>query len=153
LALGVREAPVGGGAEAAHLARDRRAGLLLPLPDAPDESVAAEVAPALALAFELPLDDDLGCDSRVIRADDPVCIVAAQAVVADQSVHQGLLERVPHVQRAGDVGRRQLDAVGSARRSAGLCEVAARLPDGVPALLDLVRVKALCEFHLQVETK
>ena len=36
--------------------------------------------------------------------------VAAHPVHADERVHDRVLERVPHVQRAGDVRRRQLDA-------------------------------------------
>ena len=69
-------------------------------------------------AFELLLDDDLRRDAGVVGADLPQRVVAAHAVVADQHVHQRVLERVPHVQRAGDVGRRQLDAVRRGARRA-----------------------------------
>ena len=46
----------------------------------------------------------------MVGADLPQRVVAAHPVVPDHEVHQRLLERMPHVQRAGDVGRRQLDA-------------------------------------------
>src|SRR5262249_37892826 len=74
-------------------------------------------------------------------------VVAAHAVIADERVHQRLLERVPHVQRAGDVRRRQLDAV---RRlvMVAVAEVPARLPAPVPALLDRRRLEALVEHYL-----
>src|SRR5690606_37248954 len=55
---------------------------------------------------------------------------AAHAVVAHQRVLQRVLERVPHVQRAGDVGRRQQHRVGRAR-AAGLEQ-----PRGLPALVE-----------------
>ena len=62
--------------------------------------LAPEVVAALAFRFELALDHDLRGDAGVIGADHPVGVEAAHAVVADQRVHQRLLERVPHVQRA-----------------------------------------------------
>ena len=73
----------------------------------------------------------------------------AHAVVARERIHQRLVETVPHVQRAGDVGRRQLDAeilfLGGVE--SGL-EVAGVLPGGIPAGFDVFRVKTFCEFHL-----
>jgi hypothetical protein len=39
--------------------------------------------------------DDLGGDASVVGADHPVGVEAAHAVIADQRVHQRLLERVP----------------------------------------------------------
>ncbi len=72
--------------------------------------LAPEVASRLAFGLQLILDDDLRRDAGVIGADLPKRVVAEHAVVADQDVHQRLLERVPHVQRAGDIGRRKLDA-------------------------------------------
>jgi hypothetical protein len=46
----------------------------------------------------------------VVGARLPQRVVAAHAVVARQRVHDGLVEAVAHVQRAGDVRRRQQDA-------------------------------------------
>ena len=59
--------------------------------------------------LELALDDDLRRDAGMVGARHPQRVVAAHAVVARQRVHDGVLERVPHVQRAGHVRRRQLD--------------------------------------------
>jgi hypothetical protein len=86
--------------------------LLLPVPDAPDEGTAAEVATGLSLGFELPLDHDLRSDSCVIGPDHPVGIESAHAVIPDERIHEGLLECVPHVQGAGNVGWGQLNAIG-----------------------------------------
>ena len=146
LSLGVGVLPVGRGTEAAHLPRDGRARLLLPSPDALDEFLAPEVVAALALFLELALDHDLRGDAGVVGADHPVGVEAAHAMEADQRVHQGLLERMAHVQRAGDVRRRQLDAV---RRFAVIvmAEVAARFPALVPALLDRRGIEALVQHY------
>ena len=73
-----------------------------------------EVGALLALRVELALDDHLRGDAGVIRAGLPQRVVAPHAVVAGERVHQRVLERVPHVQRAGDVRRRDDDAIGRA---------------------------------------
>ena len=140
--------PVGRGAEAAHLLGDGVAGIFLPLPDFFDELLAAEVVARDALCIELAFDHDLRGDARVVGARLPQRVVAAHAVVARERIHQGLVEAVAHVQRAGDVGRRQLDAeiVFLGGVEAGL-EVAGVFPGGVPAGFDVFRVKTFGEFH------
>jgi hypothetical protein len=93
-------------------------------------------------------DDDLGGDAGVVGARLPQRVVAAHAVVARQRIHDRLVEAVAHVQGAGDVRRRQQDAeiVGPGGVESG-GEIAARLPDRVPAPLDVGRFEALGEFH------
>ncbi len=141
--------PVAGGAEPAHLARDRRARFLFPLPYPLDERVTPDVAARGAFRFELALDHDLRGDAGVVGARLPQRVVTAHAVIAGERVHQRLLERVPHVQRPGDVGRRQQDAVvvGIPLVEAGL-EIAAVLPDRIPARLDRRRLETLGELHV-----
>ena len=80
-----------------------------------DEFLAPEVVARFAFRLELALDHHLGGDAGVVGARLPQRVVAAHAVVAGERVHERVLERVPHVQRAGDVGRRQHDAVGCGR--------------------------------------
>ena len=95
---------------------------------------------AVALEREIARNHHLGGDAGVVYAHLPQRAMAAHAVVADQRVLQRVLERVAHVQRAGDVGRRQQDAVGGAvalRR-----EYAARFPFGVEAGFEGFRVVA-----------
>jgi hypothetical protein len=128
--------PVRRGAEAAHLAEDRGARFLLPLPDLLDEFFAAEVVARNLLRVELAFDHDLRGDAGVVGARNPGGVMAEHAVVARQAVHDGLVERVAHVQRAGDVRRRQLDRE---RRLAGIhagCEITALFPLGAPVFLD-----------------
>ena len=112
-----------------------------------DELLAAQVVARLALLLQLALDDDLRGDAGVVGAGHPVGVVAAHAVVADQRVHQRLLEGVAHVQRAGDVGRRQLDAVGGRAAVAAGANQPRGFPARIPAALDRVRIEALVQRH------
>jgi len=102
-----------------------------------------------SLLLELALDHDLGGDAGVIGAGLPQGVETAHAVIARQRVHQRVLERVAHVQRARDVGRRQQDAeaVGIGFVEAGL-EIAALLPNPVPTAFDRRRLKTLGERHV-----
>ena len=147
LTFGVGIVPVGRGTEASHLTRDGRARLLLPCAHLRDERIAPEFRTARTPGLELTFDDDLRRDARVIGPDDPVGVEPPHAVIADQHVHQRLLERVTHVQRAGHVGRRQLDAVSVALLVfvRAMTKVTARLPDRIPVRLDRMRLEALGE--------
>ena len=62
-----------------------------------------------ALRIELAFDDDLCRDSGVVGARLPQGVLTLHAVIAGQRVHQRLVEAMPHVQRAGDVGRGEQD--------------------------------------------
>jgi hypothetical protein len=135
--------PVDRVAQAALLLRDGVSRLRLPFPDARDEGFAADVMPVFAFGIELTLDHHLRRDARVIGAGLPQHVVARHAMLARQGVHQGVLERMPHVQRARDVGRRDHDAIRLA--SAAGRKPAILLPSLIDALLDVARVVSL--FH------
>ena len=143
--------PVSRGAEAAHLALDRVAGVLLPLPHLLDETFAPQRVARVAVAFlrEIARHHHFGGDAGVVAAHLPQGVVAAHAVVADQCVLQRVLERVAHVQGAGDVGRRQQDrkslsflAFARWLADSARLEHAAALPLLVQAGLELGRVVA-----------
>ncbi len=139
--------PVHRRAHASKLPRDGASGVLLPVPYPAQERLAADVVPRDALGVELALDHDLSGDTGVIGARLPERVCAPHAVVADQGIHDRVLERVAHVQAAGDVGRRDHDAVGlalAARR-----EVAVLLPGLVPGLLDGLRVVGFIHTWLE----
>src|SRR3989442_11181832 len=90
------------------LQRDPVSRLLLPSPDAAEELLAAQVVARLALApLQLALDHHLGGDPRMIDPGHPAEVEAAHALVARERVLDGGGERVPQVQRAGDVRRRK----------------------------------------------
>ena len=129
--------PVDRVAEAAHLGVDRAARLLFPSPHALEEGFAREVGALDALRVELPLDQHLRGDARVVGPRLPQHRAPEHAVIAAESVHQRVLERVPHVQRSGHVRRGDHDAVGSA--SPTRREPAVRLPALVDAPLDCPR--------------
>ena len=98
------------------------------------------VAPARLLPLhQLALDHHLGGDAGVVGAGLPQHVAAAHALEAAQDVLQRVVERVPHVQRAGDVGRRDDDAIGLGAAPLGPAgaERARLLPGGVDAALDL----------------
>ena len=124
--------PVTRGAEAAELARNRTARLFLPRPDALQEGLAAHGA-AIGLVFLLKqaFHHHLGGDAGMVGAGLPEHVLAAHPLETDQDVLDRVVERVPHMERAGDVGRRNDDGERfRIRLTAGL-EKAARLPFGI----------------------
>ena len=139
----VKALPVKAVAQAAHLIEDGAARNFLPVPDAFDELLAAELATVDAFLLQLALDHDLRGDAGVIGARQPERVVAHHAVVAHERVHDGLVEGVPHVQDAGDVGRRKLDAKARFLGVETSVEVAALLPDRIPARLNVGGLEAL----------
>ena len=84
-------------AEDAHLPLDRPAGMGLPLPDALDEFLAAQVATAHAFKRELIFDDLLRGDSGMICPREPQHAVAGHPTPSRQRVLQGVVERVANV--------------------------------------------------------
>ncbi len=145
--------PVHGVAQAAHLAGDGAAGLRLPLPDFVDERVAAVVVAGFAFfRGDLALHHHLGGDAGVVGARLPQGVFALHALVADHGVHDGLLERVAHVQAAGDVRRRDHDAEAFLAFVAVRLEIALLFPVLVQRLFDMFWVVcgvelAVCLFH------
>ena len=130
-----------------HLLRDRRPGFLLPLPHPVVERRAAEVVARFPLRLQLLLDHDLGCNAGMIGTHLPKRVIATHAVIADHQIHQRVLERVPHVQRAGHIGRRELDAERRGARLHRRLEEPVRFPEWIPLRLDGVRFEAFGEIH------
>jgi hypothetical protein len=148
--LGVhREAlarPVDRCAEPPHLTNDRVPGALLPFPHARDEPLAAERLARSALALEEALYDHLRRNTCVIGAGLPQHVAPPHPVIARERVHDRVLERVAHVQRAGDVRRRDHDAIR--RPAARRREIARRFPARVVLRLDLLRPIVLLHGRL-----
>ncbi len=142
--------PIGRGAQPAHLAGDGGTGVLLPLPDLLQEFLPAQVMAAHLLRVQLPFDDDLRGDAGVVGTRLPQGVVAAHAVVAGEGVHEAMLKGVAHVQGAGDVGRRQQDAIEGVALLPAHAVVAGAFPVGVPAFLDVVGFEGFGEFHAAV---
>ncbi len=130
--------PVDGVADALHRGEDGAAVVLAPLPDALDKGFATEGLARGALGGELALDEHLRGDSGVVCAGKPEGGFAEHAVPADENVRLGVLEHVPHMQIAGDVGRGQQDGEGARAGGAGRWG-----PDFEEALVDPVLCPAL----------
>ena len=128
------------GAERAQLLEDRPSRLFEPRPRALDERLAPEVLARLPLCGELLLDHVLGRDAGVVVPGLEERVEAAHPVPADQDVLDRAVERMPEMELAGHVRRREADRVGGAR-IVGLGVVEALvLPGPLPTLLDAVRV-------------
>ena len=140
--------PVAGRAEPLQLIDDDAAALGLPLPDPLEKFGAADVAPARLLPLhQLPLDHHLGRDPGVIGARLPQHVAAAHPLEAAENVLQGVVERVPHVQRARHVRRRDHDGERrriAALRASGLKRTAV-LPDTGHAVFDVGRLVVLLD--------
>ena len=139
--------PVDGVAKTLHLLEDVSAVLLLPLPDAFEEGLAADVLAFLALAGQLALHHHLGGNAGVIGSGEPHGILAQHALPAGEDVHFGVVEHVSHVQAASDVGRRQQEGidVGAVGGGCGMEEVLAD-PVGSPASFNLGGIVNLWQF-------
>ncbi len=105
--------PVNGITESSHLSGDGAAGLFLPLPDFIDESFASVILTGfLFLCSNFSFHHHLGCNTGMVGTCLPQCIVTVHSSVADQRIHDGLLEGMTHVQTAGYIRRWQHDTVG-----------------------------------------
>ncbi len=138
--------PVDRVAEPAHLAEDLPPELGLPLPHPLHERVPAEVVAGQALLGELAFDDVLGGDAGVVHAGQPQGVEALHPAPADEDVLDGVVERVAHVQGAGDVRRRDDEGVGRGVGLAAGGEVAALDPPLVEGALHLGRNERLRKF-------
>ena len=127
---------------------DGAAGFGFPFPHLADEVFAAQVVAADALFGQLALHHNLGGDAGVVGAGNPAGVVALHAVVAGQAVHDGLVEGVAHVQGAGHIGRRQLDAKGRFAEVHVRLEIAGAFPARVPMVFQITRFEAFGKFHV-----
>jgi len=147
-----RAVPVAGGAELAELAEDDAAVLVTPGGGRLDELLAAEVVARLAFLLpEFLLDAGLGGDAGVVGAGEPEGGLAFLSGAADHDVLQRVIEQVPHVQDAGDVGRWDHHRERFAGRVDLTLETAGRDPAVVPLLLDALGFVRFGDFSHRKE--
>ena len=96
-------------ADAPELEHDLAAVLAEPLPYPLFEGLAAEVLTGLPFRGEVLLDRVLRRDAGVVEPGLEEHVEALHAPHPDQRVGEGQLQRMPHVQVSGDVGRRVRD--------------------------------------------
>ena len=143
-------APVAGCAEPLQLADDRAAELVLPRPN-PLEKFLATHGPSVGLLAleQLPLDHHLRRDAGMISAGLPEHVLAVHAPVAAQDVLQCVVERMAHMQVAGNVGRRNDDAERLRILSCSRAERARLFPERADASLHVRGLKCLVHhFYL-----
>ena len=97
---------VAGAAQFLQLVEDHPAVAVAPLPHLLDEGVAAEAPVVHSPGIEVLPDDGLGGDAGVVGAGHPQRVPPGHPPVADQHILDGVVERVAHVEAAGDVRRR-----------------------------------------------
>ena len=85
--------------------------LLLPLPNALQEFLAAQIITSLALFFfNYLFYFNLSCQSCMVIAGHPQGIVAHHAVPTNQNILQSIVQGMAHVQLASDIRRRNNNA-------------------------------------------
>ncbi len=126
--------PVDGIPEAADLVQDARPVLLAPLPDALHKGFAPEIVPGFAfIPGKGALHHVLRGDAGVVSAGNPEHVPALLPRVAAEHVHEGVVQRMAHVQRPGDVGRGNDDGKGLSGRGGVGREGAVAFPVFTPA--------------------
>ena len=105
-----RALPITGTAQSLKLIDDLTAGFFFPGPDLFQEFLAPQF-PASGIAFcgEFFLDNQLGRDPGMIRARLPERVKATHPVPADHDILKRVVERMPGMERSGDIGRRDHD--------------------------------------------
>ena len=136
--------PVAGSAQTPQLLANGAAVLFLPFPHALKELLAAEVVAGQALlGAKLLLDLDLGGDAGVVHAGLPQNVFAEHAVIADKDILQSVVQRMPHVQNAGDVRRRNDDGKGFLVFVHVRFEIAGGFPLGINFFFKVFRIVSL----------
>ena len=97
------------------------------------------------LLLQQALHHHLRGDARMVGARLPQHVLAAHPLEADQDVLDGIVERVPHVQRARDIGRRDHDGEGIGLGAAARLEETAGFPFGIKPGFHFGRRKGLLE--------
>ncbi len=105
--------PIATGAQTLQLVEDRAAGFFFPFPDALDERFAAHfLAGFIVSRFgHLAFHNHLRRDARMVGARLPQHTLAAHAFKSAQRILQRVVQRMPHVQHARDIGRRDNNGI------------------------------------------
>ncbi len=137
--------PVARSAQAAKLTGNGAAGFRLPIPHPFDEFFASQVMAGLALFGHLAFDNHLGGNTGMVCSGLPKGIQALHPLVTDKNVLQGIIERVAHMQVAGDIGRRDDNGIGVCAGVLATGESARGFPGRIMFFLDLGRSKSLVQ--------
>src|SRR3546814_5296415 len=89
------------------------AAFFFPLPDPGDELIAREISALLTLGVHLPLNHHLRGDARMISANHPQRILAAQPFITDHDILKCIVKRMADMERSGHVGDRKSTRMNS----------------------------------------
>ena len=129
--------PVAGAAKLFELVDDDAAVLFLPLPDAFQKLVAAEIVAGLFLLLaQLALDDGLRGDAGMIGARKPENLMPRLARAAGENVLERVVEHMSERQDAGHIRRGDDDRVGGLGRGGVGGEETILNPPGIPFIFD-----------------
>ena len=106
--------PVAACTNAFELPDDITARFPLLLPDLRDKGVAPHFLPGCVglVLGQLAFGHHLGRNARMVGTGLPERVEALHPLPADQDILQCVVERVPHMQRTGDIRGRDHDAIG-----------------------------------------
>src|SRR3546814_11749089 len=93
------------------------AAFFFPLPDPGDELIAREISALLTLGVHLPLNHHLRGDARMISANHPQRILAAQPFITDHDILKCIVKRMADMERSGPVGWRIDNSEGQIGRA------------------------------------
>ena len=110
-------------------------------------AVATIVGTIIFIAGATSVTSSLNVSRLAKRVSMPRILIIA-SLVTDQNILQGIVERMPHVQLAGDIWRRQHDAVRFFFRICFIMEYTMIFPEAIPFLFDLTGIVFSQIFHV-----
>ena len=131
----------------AELADDGSAVFRLPVPDAPDELLPAEIVPTDV--FVLPEffgHPRFRGDSGMIGSGEPAALISLHPVPAQENILKSVVQNMTHRQDSGHVRRRNHDGIRFLIRIRFPFEKSVLLPKGVPLLFDFRRFVCFRHF-------
>ena len=122
-----------------ELREDSASGFCFPLPHALDKLFAAKHRFAGAFLGKLLLNDELRDNAGVVRPRHPQGIIPLHTSPADEAILERIVQRVPDVQAACDIGGWNHDGIGRLLRCRLGVKIAVFLPKLIPFPLNVLR--------------
>ena len=142
--------PVAGGAQLFQLLNNAAAVFLLPGPGALQKFLAPDLLLGDSL-FAHGLDNlGLRCDGSMVGSRQPQGGISLHPAETDQDILQRFIQRMAHVQLAGDVRRRNHNGVRFFLGIHFRVEIAALHPEIVDAALHFLRFVGFCQFFAHI---
>ena len=141
--------PVAGSAKPLQLIDYLATRFRLPCPDSFDKGLTADLMSARIFRCKLPFNHVLRRDAGMVGTRHPQDGVAGHPLPAAEDVLKGIVEGMPHVEYAGDIGGRNYNAVGFFIRRRHGVKKTSLLPLAIPFILNSLRFIHLCQFSVR----